>query len=116
MNFRPLLLLFILRAQCTVAHGLFSEIFYAGDSFILSEIITNFLLKYFINDPIFISIVISPSLDNQSSFQNDFFGTLFDEPALADFPYNILQKLDNSARDYRNAFNLILVDDQETLT
>lgn len=116
MNIQIILFFFILKMKFTLArYNFVIEQSSTDDSFILSEIITNFLLKYFSNEQIFISIVASPSQESNGLFQSDFFENLFDDPALEEFPYNILQQLDDSVYDYRNAFNIILIDSHETL-
>lgn len=83
------------------------------ESVILGEIITNFLIKYFSDEKIFISIVLAPSNMNQYNFQGDLFVELFDDPTLTEFAASILDRLDNEVRDHRNAFNLIFVDDSK---
>lgn len=116
MNIQTILFIFILRMKFTVAPNKFGiQQSLTDDSFILSEILTNFLLKYFSDEQIFISIIVSPSQVSHSLFQSDFFENLFDEPALSEFPYNILEQLDESVDDHRNAFNLILIDNHEML-
>lgn len=86
-----------------------------SDSFILSEIITNYLLTYFTNQEIYVSIILPPSSQgNESLFQADFFETFFDDAVLIEFAYNMLHRLDIKPR-LRVAFNLLLMDNRESL-
>lgn len=87
------------------------------ESVILGEIITQFLIKYFSEGTTFVSIVLGPSKKCrcQCYFQEDFFNELFDHPLLTEFSHNVLDKIDKSALDKRNAFNLVLVEDCESL-
>lgn len=111
-------LLFVL---CT-AHAFDSEQYNfeietrVGDnSVVLSSIISNFLIKYFGGERIFVSLILSSSRKEQYYFEEDFFNDLFDDPVLKEFAYNVLDKLDETIHTQRNAFNLIIVDDCQTL-
>lgn len=88
----------------------------SDESVILGEIITNYLIKYCSEDEIFISIIFSPSERDQNNFEDDLFVNLFDDPALTEFAHNALDKLDNTIRDHRNAFNIIFVDSSKSLS
>lgn len=87
------------------------------DSVILGEVITNYLIRYFSEDSVFVSIVLGPSTKCRGDrhFHQDFFNELFDNPKLTEFSHNVLDKMDASALDRRNAFNLILVEDSNSL-
>lgn len=116
MDIRNTLFMFVTLLKYSMAHGNFKiEQSFTDESYILSEIMTNYLLKYFYNDRIFISIVFSPSRNNRNLFQSNFLENLFNEPALTEFQRNILNKLDESTDNHRNAFNLISIDDYESL-
>lgn len=89
---------------------------YAKDeSVILGEILTNFFKKYLSDDQIFVSIILPPSQKVQNYFLSDFFVELFDDPALDEFSFSTLNKLDDFIHDHRRAFNLILTDDWDSL-
>lgn len=83
---------------------------------ILSEILTNFLIKYFSDKDIFVTIILEPLHEEQQCFQQDLFVDLFDNPALTEFAYSILDQLDSAIRDHRNAFNLIIIENNNGLT
>lgn len=85
------------------------------ESVILGEILSNYFIKYLSDDKIFVSIILPPSKKTKTHFLGDFFEELFDNPALSKFAYNTLDKLDDSIRDRRQAFNLILTDDWDSL-
>lgn len=85
------------------------------DSVILGEIVTNYLIKYFRDEQIYVSIVLPPSKYDQFNFQEDLFVNLFDSPQLTEFASSTLERLDNTVQDHRNAFNMILIDDSESL-
>ena len=85
------------------------------ESVILGEIITNYLIKYFSDKQIYVSIVLAPSKFDKFNFQEDFFVNLFDNPQLTEFAFSNLDSLDNTVQDHRNAFNMIFVDDSESL-
>lgn len=86
------------------------------ESVVLGEIITNYLIKYFSEDQIFVSIILLPSKKDRNNFEEDFFANLFDNPALTEFAHSTLNKLDNTIRGHRNAFNIIIVDGSESLS
>lgn len=90
-------------------------------SVVLSVIITNYLLKYLSEDQIFVSIIFSTDFhtafeQDQPNFEHDFFVNLFDDPALTEFAHNTLNDLDNTIRDHRNSFNIILIDSSKSLS
>lgn len=85
------------------------------ESVVLGGIITQFLTKYFSKNKFFISIILGLSKKETNHFQEDFFNELFDNPVLTNLPHNILNKLDRSIQDHRNAFNLVLTEDGESL-
>lgn len=82
---------------------------------ILSKIIGNYLTTYFRDENILVSIITDPSAANRSHFQKDFFLNLFDNLAVDKFNRNSLNALDTSIHGYRNAFNLILIDNMDML-
>lgn len=85
------------------------------ESGIFAKIISNFLKKYFSDGQIFVSIVF-PSLEKEKHhFLQDLFANLFNDPTMEMFACNFLNKLDNSTHENRRTFNLILVDDSESL-
>lgn len=85
------------------------------ESVVLGEILTNYFIKYFSDEQIFISIILPPSKKAKNHFSSDFFVELFDDPALAEFAYSTLDRLDDSIRDHRRSFNLIITDDWNSL-
>lgn len=83
-------------------------------SLILSEIITNYLIKYFGDDKVSISIIFPASQKfEEKYFWDDFFRNLFDDSAFKHFDHNTLHKLDESNRDNRESFHIILIDEHE---
>lgn len=82
---------------------------------ILSDIITNYFKTYYSDQQLFISIILAPSIAYYG-FHDDFFDKLFDDPALPEFPHNILNRMDATSRDHTNAFNIILIDNSKSLT
>lgn len=81
----------------------------------MGEIITNYINKYFSEDVIFVSMISKTSNDNQSHVDAEFFSDLFSVLDQAEFAHNILDELDNDTYGNRNAFNLIVVDDNISL-
>lgn len=84
-------------------------------SVILSEIITNYLTKYFSGDDIFVSIIYPSFKEQRSHFRHDLFDNLFNTSASTKFAHSLSDELDSSIRDHRQAFNLILIDEHEAL-
>lgn len=82
------------------------------ESVVLNQIITNFFTKYFSDDQIFVSIIIVPSKRDQN---RDFFYSLFNNQASAEFSYNILDKLHHTTHDNWNSLNLFVIDDSKQL-
>lgn len=87
----------------------------ADDSVVLGVILTNFLIKYFRDDSIFVSIVLGPSKPNQTYLTEDFFDELFDDAALTEFAYNVCYNLNNTISDRHYSFNIIFVNDFQSL-
>lgn len=119
MNFQLLTLLFIIYVSLVLSsHNNFKiEQSVSDESVILGGIITNYLIKYFSDEQIFISFILESSQSNQmNDFEEDFFENLFDDPVLTGFAYNILEKLDNEIHGHRSAFHLILIDNSKSLT
>lgn len=80
-----------------------------------SEIIANFLKKYLDSEEIFVSISMLSSNYDQKYFQQDLLKKLVTNSKFSRFPYNILNKLDQSREGNKNVFNLILVDGSASL-
>lgn len=86
----------------------------SNNSVILSEIIANYLKKYFRDAEIFVSIILSTSEKNQH-FLDDFFIHFFNDPRMKMFSFNILDKLDRIIHENRHAFNIIFANDADSL-
>lgn len=83
------------------------------ESGILADIIENILLKYFDDDPIYLSII--PLLRNeQPHFIDDFVLELFENHHLKKISHSILDKIDDSVR-YKRSFYMIFIDDSSSL-
>lgn len=82
----------------------------SDSSKILSEIISNYIDKFFSEDQFFVSIILKSS-KNDHQFEEDFFVQLFNDLNHTEFAHNIIDQLENETYDNMNAFNLILVDD-----
>lgn len=120
MEFKTLLVFISLHAL--VAHALHNKFIIdqpkTDKSVVLGEILTNFLIKYFSDDQIFVSIIFTAAQElelEQKYFLNDLFQNLFDDPILTQFDHNAVEKLDHSIRGKRNSFNLILINVRESL-
>lgn len=119
MKFRLIILLYFL-ARYNGDESIHENKFHvkqsiADESVVLGGIIDQFLTKYFSENKFFISIILGVSKKENNHFQDDFFNELFDNPVLTNLPHNILNKLDRSVQDHRNAFNLVLTEDSESL-
>lgn len=87
-----------------------------SEQIILAEIITNYLIDYFSDEQIFLSMIIVPSERDQQYFHEDFFKDLFDHPTLTKFPHNILNYLDNRVRDHKSTFYMIFIDSSKSIS
>lgn len=85
-------------------------------SVILGEIITHYLINYFSEEQIFIFIVLVASKIDQRNFFEDLFVNLFDDLEFTGFASSTFDRLDNAIHDHRNAFNLILADNSQSLS
>lgn len=85
------------------------------DCVILSEILANYLIKYLNDDKFYISIIRGTSTNERIYFYDDFYYHLFHDPAMANFTYKNLAKLDGKTRGRRNAFCLLLIADIKSL-
>lgn len=117
MNFCILLFLTFTSGFAFITHNHFEiEQSKSDDSVILSEIISNYLTKYFRGSKIFIMIILAPSENDHRNFQEDFFGHLFENAVSNEFSSISLDRLDNAIHEHRNAFNIIFVDDSKSLS
>lgn len=78
---------------------------------IVRRIVTHFLIKYFSDNQIVVSVIISPSEKATNQFRTDLEYNLFGDLVAAGFSLIALDKLDNASRGNRNSFNLIVVGD-----
>lgn len=85
------------------------------ESVVLRKILINYIVKYFSEDQIYISIVVGTSTKERIYFHDDFFYNLFHDPKMENFTYNVLDGLDDTVRDKRSAFCLILTADTKSL-
>lgn len=85
------------------------------ESVIPGKIINNYLGKYISNSEIFVSVIVSPSREEQNRFRDDFSYNLVNAVASAGFAYSVLNKLNNDTGHNWNAFNIILAHDSTAL-
>lgn len=85
----------------------------AENSQIVRKILINFLAEHIFDDRTFISFVVTKS--RNSTFQRDLIEAVISEPAFRATTYYVLHKLSNGTRHRRKTFNVILVEDSETL-
>lgn len=71
----------------------------------LSTIIGNVLIRYFSKKSIFVSMILSPTLDEQLLLK------IFQSSFLNEFSYDVLDQLNTRINTPRDAINLIIVDD-----
>lgn len=88
----------------------------ANDTIMLGEIIINYIMNYFSEDVMFVSMIAKLSKSNQSHVNEEFINDLFSVLDQAEFAHNILDQLENVTHDNRNAFNLVVVDDSSILS
>lgn len=88
-----------------------------NETFLLAEIISNYIHKYFSDERVFLSITLcSSSIDQKYHQANLVHRLISDNSKLDNFTYNVLSTLDRSRRGNTNAFNLILIDKSASLT
>lgn len=82
---------------------------------ILSEIISNYIRRYFSHETDFISLVhASSSKENRLRFHEELTDNLLHNSKLANFSYNNINKLD-ARHHHLHAFNIILIHDTHSL-
>lgn len=82
---------------------------------ILSEILSDFLLTYFSEKRIFISIIFASSTKGRSDFNEEFLRKFIEDSALINFAWTVSDKLNEGTLKERNVFNLILIDESKLL-
>lgn len=80
----------------------------------LCDIIRNFFVQYFSDVQMFISIIFPPT-EKIEHFMDELFVNLFADPSLNEFSHSTLHRLDNTIRENRYAFNLIIIDNCQAL-
>lgn len=81
-----------------------------NDTFILSQIISNYIRRYLSHELIFISLVHASSKKSFLRFHKELITDLFHNSNLTDFSYNTGSALFSRPRLRRNGFNVIFVD------
>lgn len=116
MNFRFYFIIFSISVECEKEfHKVFTIQKNIDQSAILSELIANYLIKYFDDEENFISIIIASSEVDQRYFQHNSLDLLFSQPKIREFSHNILSTIEISNRTERNIFNLIFVEGSKCL-
>lgn len=87
----------------------------SGGNYILSKIIKNVLSKYFSDKNTFISIIIPSRKNRNVYFLEDFLSDLLHDIVLTEYDYTIRNNLSKSVNKHTYEFNLILIDDFESL-
>lgn len=82
---------------------------------ILNEIIGNYLLKYFNNEKVFVSIVLSSSNNYQKYLQADLIRKLMMNSKISNFSFNVLNTVDQSRQGNIKVFNLIIAESNISL-
>lgn len=86
-----------------------------NDAVILSHIISNYIRQFLSNESIFISLVHVSSNGNLSRFHDELITNLFFHSNLTDFSYTSGKALIDRHRRWRQAFNIILINDTISL-
>lgn len=109
---KSLTFVFVLQYAIYLHASAFSEQSLTENSQIVQKIIVNFLLKHIVNDKTFISFVIK---EDETPFQRDLLEAVITESAFSATTYYVLNTLNDGARHRKKTFNVILVEDSETL-
>lgn len=96
-----------------VTTGVLNEQSLTENSQIVEKILVNFLVEHIFNDKIFISFVITKK--QETPFQRDLIDAVITESAFTATTYYILNKLNDGSRHRKRTFNVILIEDSETL-
>lgn len=83
---------------------------------VLTEIVSNYLYKYFYQQQVYFMIAKRSSNVEQQFFQEDLITKLVTGTKFGYFSYNFLEKVDQENRGNRNAFNILLIDGVPSLT
>lgn len=86
-----------------------------NNTMILSEIVTNYIAKYFSGENFIVSMISKSSNKSDVHFGAEFFDVLFNFLDQAEIAHNIIGGMDNVTYENKLAFNLILVDDSKIL-
>lgn len=117
MNIK-LLLLNILCVNCNlILYKSVKTLKINNETVVLSEIISNYLFTFFHNEKMSVSIVMSSSSSNihQSYLHEDLVENLMLDLNASNFSFNVLSNIDQSRLGNKNVFNLIVVDDINSL-
>lgn len=82
---------------------------------ISAEIISNYFHKYVNSEEVFLSISFTSSTDEQEYFQEDLLKNLVIHAEFDNFSYNILDKVDQLREGNKYAFNLIIIDESNSI-
>lgn len=80
------------------------------ETFIPTEIISNYLNQHLSCHDVFLSISLTSTPDDREYFQEDLISNLVVHSKLENFTYNILNSADQMRRGNKNVFNLVLID------
>lgn len=78
-------------------------------------IIKNYINNYFENEYIHVSLIIPPLKNRRNAFHEEFLYNSFNSSLENVFQYNIMHEFDSTFNIYRQAFNLIFIDDINAL-
>lgn len=84
-----------------------------SESRIVKEILIDLLVEYIFNDKTFIAFIVTRQ--QEMRFQRDLLDAVFSDTALTASTYSILNKLHDGTRTRKNIFNVIFVEDCESL-
>lgn len=79
------------------------------------ELVVNYLDKYISHKTSVLSIVTASSNVQQKYFQEDLIEKIVTSPKIRNFSYNILNKVDQTRHENKQAFNVIFIDRSSAL-